>query len=400
MNLTARGWTVLGGGVAWCVVALANGQRDLWWPGLFLVLLPLVSRLLLVPGSGGLTVTRRLGPDRVSVGEPVQVHLVLDPRGISVGGVAKVRDRLPEALGAARWFGSAMGLGLWQQSISYEVRPRWRGRHRIGPLDRTVADGLGLARSTQTIPGQSELLVTPRVEPLVNLRGASGVGLATDTSLLRTGLGSADDVLVREYQQGDDVRRIHWRSTAHAGQLMVRREERSWDPSATIVIDNRSRGYSTRVHDERLEWGVSAAASIAIHLLADGFDLSLVGADGHLVAPHRVGTGRESMVLEHLADLGLDRATTLRNALAATSRGAEGQLLVAILSRVDTGDARALAEAARAGRTCWALLLASSTQLDAAQAATVRDAGWTCVVAGPGTPVADAWRQLGREGTR
>ena len=397
MSLTARGWAVLGGGIAWCAVALVIGQRDLWWPGLFLFLLPVASRLLLTPGSGRMSVVRRLEPSRVSVGEKVRVQLELDPRSISLGGVARVRDRLPSALGEARWFGFAAGLGLWRQVISYELRPAWRGRHRIGPLDRNIADGLGLARSTSTIAGQSELLVTPAVEPLSNLRDASGVGLATDTTLLRTGLGGTDDVLIREYHQGDDVRRIHWRSTAHAGQLMVRREERAWDPSATIVIDNRARGYSTRTHDDRLEWAVSAAASIALHLLGDGFDLSIVTADAHVLSPHRVGSGREAMVLDHLADLVPDRAHTLREALAACNRGADGQLQVAILSRVDQTDAAALAEASRHGRSCWALLLASSPQLDAAQAATIRAAGWRCVIAGPGTPVAAAWREFGQE---
>lgn len=397
MNLTARGWTVLGGGIAWCALALVIGQRDLWWPGLFLVLLPVVSRLMLAPGAGRLRVSRQVEPARVSVGETVRARLELDSRGIGLGGVARVRDRLPSALGEARWFGFAAGPGAWRQVIDYELRPAWRGRHRIGPLDRSIADGLGLARSTSTIPGHCELLVTPVVEPLANLRDASGVGLATDTTLLRTGLGSTDDVLIREYHQGDDVRRIHWRSTAHAGQLMVRREERAWDPSATVVIDNRSRGYSTRVHDERLEWAVSAAASIALHLLADGFDLSLITADAHLLSPHRVGTGREAMVLDHLADLTPDRAHTMREALAACARGAEGQLQVAILSRVDQADAAALAEASRHGRACWALLLASSPQLDASQATMIREAGWRCVVAGPGTPVAVAWREFGQE---
>lgn len=400
MRLTTRGWTLLGGGVAWCVVALGIGQRDLWWPGLFLALLPLASWLLLLPGSSRLTVTRRISPDRVSVDEPARVDVELDPQGMSMGGVARVRDRIPSALGEARWYAFAAGLGVWRQNLRYEVRPGWRGRHLVGPLERSIADGLGLAMSQSTIPGQTELLVTPRVEPLTNLRGASGVGLATDTTLLRTGMGGADDVLIREYQQGDDVRRIHWRSTAHSGQLMVRREERAWDPSAAIVIDNRARGYSTRVHDDRLEWAVSAAASIAIHLLADGFDLSLVEADARVFSPHRVGSGREAMVLEHLADLTPNRASSLRDALTAGGRGAEGQLLVAILSRVDAADAAALAEASRHGRACWALLLASSPELDAAQSATVRGAGWRCVVAGPGTPVAAAWREFGREETR
>ncbi|MCA0296884.1 MAG: DUF58 domain-containing protein [Actinobacteria bacterium] len=400
MNLTARGWALLGGGVAWCVVAVVVGQRDLWWPGLFLVLLPLVSWLLLLPGSARLEVERQVRPTRVAVGDVARVDLELDPGGLTFGGVARVRDRLPAALGEARWYGFAAGLGLWRQTISYEVRPLWRGRHHVGPIERNVADGLGLARSNQTIPGRAELLVTPPVEPLANLRGASGVGIATDTTLLRTGLGSSDDVLIREYRQGDDVRRIHWRSTARTGELMVRREERSWDPSAAVVIDNRAHAYSPRAHDPRLEWAVSAAASIAIHLLGDGFDLVLAEADGSVLSPHRLGPGREGIVLEHLAELDTDTAPTLGRALAACTHGAEGQLLVAILGRVDATDAAALAEASRHGRACWALLVSDSPVVDERQAAWVREAGWRCVVAGPGTSVAAAWRELGSEDDR
>lgn len=145
---------------------------------------------------------------------------------------------------------------------------------------------------------------------------------------------------------------------------------------------------------------MSAAASIAIHLLADGFDLSLAEVDGTILRPNRLGPEREDLVLEHLADLATDDALTMREALAASSRGADGQLLVAILGRVDAADAATLAEASRRGRACWAVLVSTSPHEDARQAALVRDAGWRCVVAGPGTPVAVAWRELGTEDER
>jgi uncharacterized protein (DUF58 family) len=167
-----------------------------------------------------------------------------------------------------------------------------------------------------------------------------------------------------------------------------------------VVIDNRAHAYSTRAHDPRFEWSVAAAASIAIHLLGDGFDLVLAEADGSVLSPHRLGPGREGMVLEHLADLRTDTTPTLRNALAACTRGAEGQLLVAILGRVDAADAAALAEASRRGRACWALLVSDSPQVDGRQAEWVREAGWRCVIAGPGTSVAAAWRELGTEDER
>ena len=391
-GLTARGWTILGTGIAWCLVAAFIGQRDLWWPGLFLILLPLSSMLLLLPGSTRLRVIRRLDPPRVAARETVRVDLLIDPQSLSVGGPTRARDRLSAALGEARWHDAPARLGRWQQRFTYELRPRWRGRHHVGPAERTIGDGLGLATVSTVIPGTTELLVTPRVEPLPKLAGASGLGMASDATLLRTGLGAADDVLIREYRHGDDVRRIHWRSTARTGALMVRREERSWDPSATVLIDNRSVAYSRRIPDDRLEWAVSAAASIAIHLLSDGFDLTLVEADGTILSPHRAVAGRESLVLEQLADLKTHAARTLGDAFAASARGAEGQLLIAILGRVDEADISALTSAHRQGRTCWALLVGATPELAAAGADLVRAAGWRCSLGGPGSSVADAWR--------
>lgn len=391
-GLTARGWTILGTGIAWCLVAAFIGQRDLWWPGLFLILLPLSSMLLLLPGSTRLLVSRRLDPPRVAAGATVRVDLLIDPRGVSVGGPTRARDRLSAALGEARWHDAPTRVGRWQQRFTYDLRPGWRGRHQVGPAERTISDGLGLATISTVIPGTTELLVTPRVEPLPNLSGASGLGMASDATLLRTGLGAADDVLIREYRHGDDVRRIHWRSTARTGALMVRREERSWDPSATVLIDNRISAYSRRVPDDRLEWAVSAAASIAIHLLADGFDVNLVEADGTVLSPHRAVAGRESLVLEQLADLKTHTARTLGDAFAASARGAEGQLLIAILGRVDEADSAALISARRQGRTCWAVLAGATPELAVAGADLVRAAGWRCALGGPGVSVADAWR--------
>ena len=392
IGLTSRGWTILGLGIAWCLVAGFIGQRDLWWPGIFLLLLPLSSLLLLLPGSHRLRVTRRLDPPRVAAGQSVRVDLLIDPQAVTVAGPTRARDRLAPALGEARWHDAPTRLGRWQQRFSYELHPAWRGRHQVGPAERTVADGLGLSMIRTVVPGTTELLVTPRVEPLPNLAGASGLGMATDTTLLRTGLGAADDVLIREYRQGDDVRRVHWRSTARTGALMVRREERSWDPSATVLIDNRAAAYSRRTPDERLEWAVSAAASIAIHLLSDGFDLNLIEADGTVLSPHRATSGRESLVLEHLADLRTHPVATLGEAVAASARGAEGQLLIAILGRVDTPDISALSRARRQGRTCWAMLVGATPELSVAGAELVRAAGWRCAVGGPGVTLADAWR--------
>src|SRR4029450_12089349 len=89
----------------------------------------------------------------------------------------------------------------------------------------------------------------------------------------------------REYRDGDDLRKVHWRSSAKKGQLMIRQEERPWQARAVIALDLRlaaHRGQGGRGAGER---AVSAAASIALRLGRSGYELSLVADDGQAVRP-------------------------------------------------------------------------------------------------------------------
>ena len=96
----------------------------------------------------------------------------------------------------------------------------------------------------------------------------------------RVRAGSAEDVTVREYRRGDDLRRVHWRSSARTGELMVRREEQPWQSRATLFLDNRTHAHRGHGAASSLEYAVSAAASVALHLAQRGFMVRLVTADG------------------------------------------------------------------------------------------------------------------------
>ena len=85
---------------------------------------------------------------------------------------------------------------------------------------------------------------------------------------------------VREYRRGDDLRRVHWRSSARVGELMVRREEQPWQSRATLFLDNRVRSHRGQGIASSLEAAVSVAASIAVHLTRRGFAVRLVTAAG------------------------------------------------------------------------------------------------------------------------
>src|SRR3712207_9395429 len=113
-------------------------------------------------------------------------------------------------------------------------------------------------------------MVTPRVVPLPAIRTIGGGGNTGEARPHRIGVVGQDDVLVREYRQGDDVRRIHWRSTARLGDLMVRREEQSWAPSASIVLDSRAAAHGGRGIDHSMGVPSLAAGFVRLSFLVDG----------------------------------------------------------------------------------------------------------------------------------
>lgn len=396
--LTLRGRVMLVAGLLWTATAWLVDQRLLLWPGLLLTCLPVASWLVLTVGGGRPGLQRLVDPVELTVGTPLTDHLRVSHRGLFLGAGVIYVEQFPPALATPEapqvaaagmpWFGPQ------QHTLTCRATPRWRGRHRIGPLRRSCVDGLGLARVHRNLGGVAEVLVLPAVEPLSAVRDASGVGSTTDSSVLRTSLVGPDDVTIREYAPGDDVRRIHWRSTARLGELMVRREERAWDPSAVVLFDNRASGFRAARPDERFEWLVGAAASICAHLSARGFSVELSDSDS---SPDRLGSAPRSgmtRILRELADIEPSPEGTLQQALLAAPGGEHGQLLIALLGGLSAPDAAVLAAARPRHRSCWALVL-EPAKVDPQAVTLLGEAGWRCVRVRVGTPVDDAWRALG-----
>jgi uncharacterized protein (DUF58 family) len=87
-------------------------------------------------------------------------------------------------------------------------------------------------------------------------------------------------VLVRPYRIGDELRRVHWRSTARYDELMVRLEERPWRGGTTLLLDRRDCAHRGRGAGSSLEYAISVAASVYAHLLARGEPVAMVAEDG------------------------------------------------------------------------------------------------------------------------
>ena len=163
-----------------------------------------------------------------------------------------------------------------------------------------------------------------------------------------------DDAAPRAYQDGDGLRRVHWRSTARYGELMVRREEHQWRNSASVFLDTRRSAHSGSGISATFEFAVSAAASIGAHLTGEGFRARLITEAGE-IAPR--GTFQDTL-LDMLAVISPSRDVSVSPGTAALA-SAGGQL-IAVLGRLSAEDARQLAASRRGNAPAMALLLAVS----------------------------------------
>src|SRR5690606_17429535 len=230
--LTARGWGCLLSGILIVVAANLVAARPLLYLGVLLIALPIVSLLIVtLPRRRG-TVSRQISTDLLTVGETsrVSVRFELVGPGTPIGFW---RDTLPAAVR-----GEATGEypgDSWV--LRYDVEGVRRGMSTLGPLMLHTVDPFGLAQREQQFGGTRTITVIPQtvaLSPLPTRVGAAGGTARTRSS--RIGQG-ADNLIPRPYASGDSRRRIHWRATAHRGDLMVRQEEEEASPDAMVVLD-------------------------------------------------------------------------------------------------------------------------------------------------------------------
>src|SRR5918998_848100 len=220
-GLTTRGRSFLAAAAASGISAFILGERALLRVAVLLAALQLLAAAYVGRSRYKLACTRSLDPGRAPVGSSARVILRLQNMSRLPTGTLLLEDRLPYALGS---------------------RPR-------------------------------VVLLPP-----VRLGGEyAGTG---DSRARSVAVHGEDDAATREYRRGDDLRRVHWRSTARTGELMVRREEQPWESRATVVLDTRIFAHRGEGPTASFEWAVSAAASIAVHLRQAGYKLRLVTGTG------------------------------------------------------------------------------------------------------------------------
>ncbi|MFJ6407373.1 DUF58 domain-containing protein [Streptomyces hydrogenans] len=406
-GLTTRGRSFLAAGAAAAVCAYVLGQADLLRVGLLLASLPLICAVVLHRTRYRVATSRLLTPQRVEAGTEARVQLRMENVSKLPTGLLMLQDHVPYMLGPRPRFILDRVEAGGRREVSYRVRSDLRGRFPLGPLQLRLSDPFGMCELTRSFHAYDTLTVVPRTTalPPVRLGGeASGYGEGRQRTLA---LAGDDDVIPRAYRVGDDLRRVHWRSTARYGELMVRREEQPQRSHCTVLLDTRRVGYQGSGPDSAFEWAVSGAASVLTHMLERGYAVRLLTDTGSAVP----GEGSEGYagtdsvetagllmdtlaIVDHSDGAGLSRASDVLRA------GSEG-LLVAFLGDLDEEQAALAGRMRGRAGAAVAFVLDSGTWLTGgavagavdSRARELREAGWTVVPVPPGARLADLWQQ-------
>ena len=433
-TLTTRGRCLVVAGGALLLVGVLLGERALVRIAIFVLALPLVSAVVVARQRFAVSSRRTLTPPRVPRGQDAEVTLELTNTDSRSGGLWELTEQLPAELGAEPHFLVDRLAGGASTALRYRVHGERRGRHTLGPLRLRLVDPFGLVARTCAGTDTVPLVVVPRVRALGPGGPIGGSGGTGEGARRAIAVHGEDDVSTREYRHGDDLRKVHWRATARAGELMVRLEERPWRAQATLLLDTRScahlvaarRGPGLAVPavagdaappPDSLEWLIEAAASIGTALTRRGTVLRVVTEAGDLPSAAGGGLGPEEL-LDRLAAIEPSRIPDLVTGVERACRLAADGPLVCLLGAVGPDDVVDLVRARSGPATDVAVLTDAGSWAEAGAtrgrravsavsraelagqreqvAELLRAAGWQVAVAEAGSTVDEVWRSVGR----
>jgi uncharacterized protein (DUF58 family) len=301
-----RGITARGIGVVGAAVALLWGGFQFGYPDLALLgaaaAVAVVCAVLFALWRPTLGVDRVADPDRVARGEPAAMTLTV--RNTS-------RVRAANLVATDRCGPDAVPVPLLRlrpgkdTDARYPVPTTRRGVVAVGPLRVTRGDPLGLVALARTYGETASVWVHPRIHLLRAV--PAGMARSLDGRIDKVPQGTITFDSLREYVVGDELRRVHWRSSAKVGELMVREQLDTAEPTIVVLLDDRAVAHP-QIRDgtaDSFEAACEAAASIVAAAVREDVPVSL-----HLVSAVETGPYLDILTEASLGDGDLTR--TLR----------------------------------------------------------------------------------------
>jgi uncharacterized protein (DUF58 family) len=354
--MTTRGRAVLALGVVVYLAAWIFGSRPLY-PVATGLLFAVVLAVGWVRLAARPPFVRRHGAARdVVEGDDVRVDLEVE----AVGAVAPptlVAHERPGRLGERRV--ELHRVGRRRFAGRYELRAVPRGRYAFDEVRLTIEDPFALARA-ELVQGEPQALVVyPRVVELDRLFSEGGAHAQDGRRLLLRRPTGYELHSVREYVEGESLRKVHWRSTARRGRLMVKELEDAPRDEVAVLLD----GDAQATAGEGFEVAVRAAGSILRAHLRRGRRCALIV---NSAARESLAVATESdwrRALEVLAAAQPDARTPAFALLQADGGMAARSLeLVVVTSRVDVPLADRLVQRALSRRGASLVYVQTSTE--------------------------------------
>ena len=322
MRPTRQGLLVSVGAVGLIALGRFLGLPELFAVGAAIALLVVVCGVWVASRGIDVVVARSVRPSRVHVGNPCTVEIQLRNRHRHTTPVLRLRDPVTGTAGADLLLAP---IAIRKNAkVAYRLPTTSRGLVTVGPMTVEVADPFGLASARNRAAGPVEITVLPRIDeipPLPRTVGPDPDGGAETGSLGRVG---EDFAALRPYVIGDDLRRVHWPSSARTDDdLLVRQDDIPWQGRICVVLDLRREAHDV----DTIERAVSATASILRTHLRRGDHVRLVSTTG-VDTGYGTGATHLDSMLEYLAVADRSNRGTMHGALDTAERGATGALVV------------------------------------------------------------------------
>ncbi|MDP9735036.1 DUF58 domain-containing protein [Curtobacterium sp. 260] len=396
---TARGWTVLGSGIALVGGGLVATTSIAVSAGLLLLVLLVLGIVMALVVAAPLRATRSTARSVVQVGEVHRERITLRGTSLPIGPrtTLLVREQLEDALASvsdAQTY-ALVGPNEPPAVLDVEALAMHRGRTLVGPVTIRVEDPFGLLRIDRPVVPAEEVVIVPASTTLGAIdTGALAGAVSADEGRVGQG-GSADDSELRPYRQGDPIRRVHWAQSARRGELHVRQTTQAQPPEAVIAIDLRRESYQALGRDDlaelsdlggdaAFEHAVVVAASVARALSARTSRVVLVSDDAPGAGRHTGDVGSLTDLLVGLADVRVRSDARPVTEVLSDVHGRDVHGMTAVVTGRCTAEQAAELVAATSGSSRG--ILATIVPPDPVVRGTLDRAGWRTLV----VPVAGA----------
>jgi len=435
-GLSAQGRSVIAAGIVVAGFSPLLGEKGLFQIAVLLIALPLLCAVAVARMRVAVRCRRDLAPGCVTAHELVTVRLHVSAQASTASLLIKDRippellvaqskpdpgSRIPTTPTAARSDTPELRFRLPRlgaggaAELEYHAQPVRRGHYVLGPLTVERSDPFGMCTVSQPVSSAQTLIVTPAITQLpINRLINAGAGLGEQRGQ-NLDFYSDDDASVRAYRPGDEPRKVHWRSSARIGALMVRQPEQPRHAKATVLLDTRSQSHSGGTVSASFEWAVAAAASIVAHLVGQGLHVRLLTDDGQELFSGKPEADGQSLslkthrIMNFLAGVRAGERQRLSGGFGAANHSVDGNwdsdtgVVIAVLGTLTGDDAAWLSRTSgglggRAGLTLalvaqhWETVHAPDVRAATELSPTIP--GWRSIAVGASDDLGQLWQDL------